>query len=118
MRRLFFDQFEFDSVSSEEELEIDVAQKGTASLAQFRDLREFVAECVGGGVAERLGLPRPYNDRAAFSSVRAYLKRFANIEVPDPCDWQMYVLSHEALDGDGVFETPDIFIRYHWSSTA
>jgi hypothetical protein len=118
VRRLFFDQFEFDSFSSEESLEIDVAQKRVATIAQFQDLREFVAAAVGVNAVEKLARSRRFDDRASSSSVRAYLKRFANIDVPDPCEWQMYVLFEDNLEWDGVFEAPDMFIRYHWSSTA
>jgi hypothetical protein len=118
VRRLIFDQFEFDSFSSEESLEIVVAKKQVASVAQFGDLREFVAASAGTGAAESLGQSRPFNDRASYSSVREYLKRFANIDVPDPNEWEMYVLFEDALEWDGVFEAPDMFIRYHWSSTA
>jgi hypothetical protein len=118
VRTLFFDQFEFDSFSSEEELHIWVATKKAASLPQFADRRAFVTHCVGAEAATGLGSPMSFRDQAGFSSVRAYLKRFANIDVPEPCGWAMYVLLDEGLEWDGVFESDDMFIRYRWSSTA
>jgi len=118
MRRLLFDQFEFDSFSSEESLEIHVASKKVGTVAQFRDLREFVTASAGADAMEKLGQPCRFDDRASYSSVRMYLKRFAQIDVPDPCTWQLYVLFEDILEWDGVFESPDMFIRYHGSSTA
>lgn len=118
MRRLNFDQFEFDTFASEESLEIHVASRTTGSVVQYRDLREFVAESVGEDVFDKLEPAREYCDHASCSSVRAYLKRFAQIDVPDPCPWKMYVLFVDDLEWDGIFESPSMFIRYHWSSTA
>jgi hypothetical protein len=113
-----FDQFEFDTFSSEESLEIHVASRATGTLEQFRDLREFVAASVGEGAFDKLGPALDYSDLASCSSVRAYLQRFAQIDVPDPCPWKMYVLYVDDLEWDGFFESPSLFIRYHWSSTA
>jgi hypothetical protein len=118
MRKLVFDQFEFDSFASEESLEIDVVSKVVNTVTQFADLREFVAATVGPSAVGKLGSPEQFNDLAGFSSVRAYLKRFANINVPETCDWLMHVLLEDDLEWDGVFETAESYIRYHWSSTA
>ena len=118
MRKLVFDEFEFDSPSSEERLEIHAACKRTDGIVEFRDLKAFVAASVGVDVIEKIGPARPFDDHASCSSVRAYLKRFASIEVPDPCQWKMYVLFVDDLEWDGIFETPNMFIRYHWLSTA
>ena len=118
MRTLIFDQFEFDSMSSEESLEIDVAEKLVGNYCPFPTVRDFVARAAGVATAARLRDPSPYNDVAGFSSIRAYLKRFANIDVPDPCDWQMYVLQDDESGWHGVLEAPATFIRYYWSSTA
>lgn len=118
MRALVFDQFEFDSFSDEEWLEIHLAKKQTGTVSQFRNIREFVAASGGTPAIEVPDHALPFDDRASFSSVREYLKRFADIDVPDPCDWRMYVLFEAELEWDGVFESQDFFIRYHWSSTA
>jgi hypothetical protein len=118
MRNLVFDQFEFDSFASEESLEIHVAVKKVAGVTQFSNLHTFVTASAGPDAIGKLGNPVPFNDHAGFSSVRAYLARFANIRVPDPCDWLMFVLFEDDLEWDGVFEARDMFIRYHWLSTA
>ena len=118
MRKLYFDQFEFEDIAAEESLEIDVARKKQGHVVHFGDVCEFVVASAGEAAVEKLGHGRPFDDRASFCSVRAYLKRFANIDVPHPCDWQMYVLFEDNLEWDGVFESPTMFIRYHWSSTA
>ena len=119
MRRLEFDHFEFDSVYSEEWLSLHIATKTVGKLRQFADAASFLAASNGGPVgAATLGEAQPYNDAAGFTSCRTYLKQFADIEVPDPCDWKMYVCLVDDLEWDGVFETPTMFIRYHWYSTA
>ena len=118
MRKLVFDQFEFDSFSSEECLEIHVASKKMSPLVEFHSLREFVAASAGADASEKLGSVSPFNEFAGFSPVRDYLKRFANIIVPEPCKWPTFILIEYDLEWDGVFDTPDEFIRYHWSSTA
>lgn len=118
MRRLVYDQFEFDTFASEESLEIHIASRTTGSVVQYRELHEFVTASVGGDVFDKLGPALDYNDLASCSSVREYLKRFAQIDVPDPCEWKTYVLYEDDLEWDGIFEAPRMFIRYHWSSTA
>ena len=118
MRKLIFDQFEFDSPDSEESLEIHVALKDTATARQFSSLHAFVAASVGpGGVGKHVN-PVPFNDCASCSPVRDYLERYARINVPHPCDWKTFVLFQDDLEWDGIFETADTFIRYHWLSTA
>ena len=123
MRRLFFDQFEFDTFASEESLEIHVAAKSIAAksltrVAQFCDVAEFVAATDGPGSVDDLSEFTEFTERGLYSSVREYLKRFANIDVPNPCNWTMCVLFQDDLDFDAVFDTPSQFIRYHWLSTA
>ncbi|MEX1231263.1 MAG: hypothetical protein WEB58_13540 [Planctomycetaceae bacterium] len=118
MRKLYFDQFEFDSSSSEESLEIHVALKQLQPQKQFDDLQSFAHASAGESASVNLGKLVPYQDLAGFSSIREYLKRFANINVPDPCDWQMVVLNEDDLYWDGILDSPDYFIRYQWSSTA
>lgn len=118
MKTLVIDQFEFDNFASEESLEINVASRRYPSANQFNELAEFVAACVGSEAAANLGPPRTYEDHASCSSISNYLKRFASIDVPIPCDWRMYVLYVDDLEWDGVLETPTLFIRYHWASTA
>jgi len=118
MRKPILDQCEFDSFSSEESLEIHVAVKELATVRQFSNLHTFVTASAGPDAIEKLGNPVPFNDWVGFSPVRADLARFAGIHVPDPCDWLVLVLFEDDLEWDGVFETPDMFIRYHWLSTA
>ena len=91
MRRLFFDQFEFDTFASEESLEIHVAAKivtrvGVTPVVQFRDVAEFVAATDGPGSVEDFYEFTEFTDRGLYSSVREYLKRFASIDVPNPCN--------------------------------
>ncbi len=118
MRKLAFDQFEFDSIYSEQSLEIHVAAKVVTGITQFLDLNSFVVASAGPDTIKHLSAVSEFNDRAANSSVRHYLKRFADIDVPQQCDWKTYVLFVDDLEWDGFFVTPDQFIRYHWLSTA
>lgn len=118
MRTLTFDQFEFESSSSEEALEIDVSEKRYGNYCPYPTIRSFVVHAARVAAAARLRDPSPYNDVAGFSSIRAYLKKFASIEVPDPCDWKLYVLQDDLEAWHGVIEAPTMFIRYRWSSTA
>jgi hypothetical protein len=123
MRRLFLDQFEFDNFASEESLEIHLAAKivtrvSVTPVVQFRDVAEFVTATNGPGSVEDLSEFTEFTDCGLYSSVREYLKRFANIDVPNPCNWKMCILFQDDLDFDAVFDTPSLFIRYHWLSTA
>ena len=118
MRRLFFDQFEFDSFSSEESLEIHVAHKVVTGIVQFESVNSFAAATNGPGAMDPHSEASHYADRAGCSSVRQYLRRFAGVNVPDPCNWKMWVLFEDDLEWDGIFKSPEMFIRYHWLSTA
>jgi hypothetical protein len=118
VKTLIFDQFEFDNFASEESLEINVNCRRYPSANQFEELAEFVAACAGSEAAAKLGPALTYNDQASCSSIRHYLKRFASIDVPNPCEWQMYHLYVDDFEWDGVLETPELFIRYHWATTA
>ena len=67
MRKLYFDQFEFEDIAAEESLEIDVARKKHGHVVQFGDLRSFLEASVGENAAEKLGHGRPFDDRTAVS---------------------------------------------------
>jgi hypothetical protein len=124
LRVLYFDQFEFNSFSSEEILEIHIGAKHSQGITKFTDVIAFAQDSQARrvnhnpGDATHVGSPRPYVDTASYSSIRQYLKRFADLDVPDPCDWLVYVMYEDDLEWDGILETPTHFIRYHWESTA
>ena len=87
-------------------------------VVQYHNVEEFIAETIGPGSVADLSEFTEFNDRGLYSQVREYLKRFANIEVPNPCNWKTCVLFQDDLEFDAIFVTPQEFICYYWLSTA
>lgn len=115
MRKLTFDQFEFEHPDSEESLELWIAAKGSFP---FPDVRSFVASVATIEIAEKLGSAQPFDEVFYREMVRQYLARFAGLIIPQLCVWPTYELFNDALDWDAVLEASDLFIRFHWWSTA
>jgi hypothetical protein len=114
LRTLHFDQYEFDTTGSEEELDLVIA-----TTAQFRDLAAFAHQTGlrlrdGPSVAE---LPtRPLAELGRRDLVLSHVRRFAGLELPD--DGRVVVLSDEGDDAEFVVVAGPYFVHYHWSTTA
>jgi hypothetical protein len=116
MRRLQFDQYEFEHPNAEETLELWIAAKG---IHPFSDINSFVKAIEDLARLKVLPPAIPFSDRYGLSTLRLYLTKFAGIEIPYQCDWPTYLLTQgDELDCDILLETPRSFIRYHWWSTA
>jgi hypothetical protein len=114
LRRLHFDQYEFDTTGSEEELDVVIG-----STDQFRDFAAFThwaGITVGDGppVAERPVRPLPELGR--YKWVLDYIRRFAGLQLPD--GGRVVVLSDEWDDAELVIVAGRYFVWYHWSTTA
>ena len=82
------------------------------------DVAAVAAAVLNSAVAERLPPPIAFRDWPRASGVRAYLKRYASVELPDPCDGPTHILSDDWDDTDALIAGPDTLIRYHWWTTA
>lgn len=115
MRTFSFDQFEFEDASTEERLQISLANQ---SEFPCPNVNEFVATCIGVEAASKLGAPVLFADHFGYGKVRKYLSHFADIELPDHCKWPCYLLSDGPGEWSLVFEAPTRFIHYCWSTSA
>ena len=115
MRTLTFNQYEFDPPDAEEGLEISIATKRDRRI---RDVVAFAAEVLGVDASKRLPSPVPFTEAIGPGHVRTYLHRYAGVTLPTPCDWPSYIFSNDWNDFDAVLVGPEIFVRYHWSTTA
>ena len=115
MRTLTFDQWEFDPPDGEEGLEVAIAAKDARTYA---NVSSFAAAVYGSKSAGKLSSPVAFTEGIGPGNVRDNLRRFAGVKLPTPCDWRMYVIANEWNDFDAVLAGPDIFIRYHWWTTA
>ncbi len=116
MRSIRVDQFEFPEPGSEEALEIDFSR-----MSEFPhpDVRSFVRSTVGIDAAAALPAAKPFHSVTGKEEASEYMKRFADIEVPQHCDWPTHVLSDESWDAVHlVICGPKFFIRYRWSTSA
>jgi hypothetical protein len=114
VRKLHFDQYEFDTTGSEEELDIIIA-----TTDQFRDLADFTRRA---GIFPRTGLPiteRPtvqLNTVARYTWALEYLQRFANLPLTNSPT--AVVLHDDWDDFELLIEAGRHLIWYHWSTTA
>jgi hypothetical protein len=115
MHTLSFDQFEFDPPDSEQALVISIAARDDRT---FPDVAAFACAVWGDEASGKLAHPVPFAEDIGPGNVRAYLRRYAGIELPTPCDWSTHVLSDEWNDWEAVLAGPAIFVRYHWWTTA
>lgn len=109
------DAYEFDSSSSEESLEIDVAR---ASTYPYTDIGSFIG-LFATGKAAALPCSTPFDELESKAVVREYLARFARLDVPLICDWPVYFLDESSWDQlHMMIESPQHFVRYFWSTSA
>jgi hypothetical protein len=115
LRTLHFDQYEFDTSDSEEELDLVI---GTTD--QFHDLAAFAHKA---GITAQFGPPIAERPSRLLQELRqrvwvlAYIRRFAGLELSDG-GGQAAILSDEWDDLELVIVTGRYFIWYHWSTTA
>jgi hypothetical protein len=109
MRRLSFDQYEFDSPSSEESLNLAIS-----STWQHRDLAAFLMECGANGRHSS----QPSGDWDRWSEVVEYTHRFASLHLPPLSACHVLWLSEDWNELELVVETGSLFVWYHWWTTA
>jgi hypothetical protein len=114
VRRLHFDQYEFDTTGSEEELDIVVA-----TTEQFRDLAVFIrwagiTDEVGSSAFERPVVSLSGIGRHAW--VLEYLERFAGLQLAE--GGEAILLRDDWDDLELVIVAGRHFVWYHWSTTA
>lgn len=110
MRRLMFDQDEFDPLDSEQSLELALSDP-----TRHRDLGDFLAKCGASVVSGRT--PDAGWDR--WVMVRFHLREFSGLRLPslDECR-EVLVLSDEWNDVEAAIVTETELIWYHWSTSA
>lgn len=112
MRTIIIDQFEFENPSAEERLEVTTARR---SDFPFPSLNSFAfAHGFEGVLPDSV----PLGDLPGSQSVTEYLRRYAGIEVPEPCLWACRELPSGHDDRRLLLETEDGFISYKWSTSA
>ncbi len=115
MRTIKFDQYEFDTPDSEQEVEVVIS---SSKNARHPTLTKFADEIVGDGSGRNLGPPIAFSSASHFVTDKKLISRVAGIEVASDCAWPCFVVSdewdwrHILLDADGVF------ISYRWSTSA
>jgi len=112
MRTVIIDQFEFENPSTEERLEVTTARR---SDFPFPNLSSFAGAHGFEGV-----LPDavPFSDLPGSQSEIGYLRRYAGIEVFEPCLWACRELPSGHDGRHLLLETEDGFISYKWSTSA
>jgi hypothetical protein len=115
MRTLTFDHWEFEPPDGEEGLEISIAVKHDLL---FPSVEAFADAVYGIKPRRDLAAPVPFAEGMGQGDIRKYLKRYAGLELPTPCDWPMHIVSNDWDDFDAVLVGPTMLLRYHWSTTA
>lgn len=110
MRRLLFDQYEFDTPDSEQSLDLAIS-----SPSQHADLAALLAAC---GASVRAASAPPPNWRR-WVEVADLLGRFAGIELPHPSRWrEAMLISDEWNDLELGISVKTILVWFHWSTSA
>jgi hypothetical protein len=110
MRRLHFDEFEFEPVESEQEVELAIS-----SPRQHGDLQTLLSNC---GASSRSVTPPPLN-WTRWQFVAEHLRCLAGLELPHSTQWREAVLLHDEwneLEFGVAFGS--ILIWYRWRTTA
>jgi hypothetical protein len=109
MRRLSFDQDEFDTSSSEESLDLAIS-----SPTRHSNLAIFLKEC---GPC-RSGAPLPPG-WPLWWKVAEHLRRFAGLELPHPSKWrEALLMCDEWNDLEVAIAFDAVLVWYHWSTSA
>jgi hypothetical protein len=109
MRRLSFDEYEFDDLSSEESLTMAIS-----STVHHQDLTAFLTEC--GATRPPASLPSEGWGR--WCEVVDYTLRFAGLHLPPLPACRVSLLSDDWNDLELVVETGSLFGWDHWWTTA
>jgi hypothetical protein len=110
MRRLHFDQYEFDSPDSEQSLEVVIS-----SPRQHDGLKAFLSECrASSDVA-----PPPAPGWDHWPSVTENLRSLAGVVLPEMSQWREGALFRDEWDDVEVAIAAGPFlVWYHWLTTA
>src|SRR6188472_1231184 len=110
MRRLSFDQHEFEQSESEESLELAISDP-----RQHPELKSFLTDCGASsqeGAVPSQGWPR-------WHTVVEHLRKFAGIELPHPTQCRtILVICDDWDDLELEVEAGPHLIWYHWFTTA
>lgn len=109
MRKLLFDQYEFDEPSAEQTLEVAIS-----SVPRHGDLPSFLTEC---GATLRDGMPAT-QDWSRWAEIAANMRRFAGIEVVRNAGSPFLLLNDDWDDCEVAFQSGSLFVWYHWWTTA
>ena len=109
MRKLSFNQYEFDSTESEEELDVVISSD--------REHSDLVALLVEVGTANA-SAESPPADWRRWTEVVANLGRLAGLTVPAMSECQVLVLSDSWDDLEVAFRFGSKLVWYHWCTTA
>jgi hypothetical protein len=115
MKTLIFDQFEFEDWCREERLEISTSERREFS---HPTLSSFADSILGRGEGVKLPLPKPFSTLRTFALDAHYLKKYANFDVPDACDWLCYVVRDDWNDRHLIFDLGNFFVSMNWSTSA
>lgn len=136
MKTIEVDQFEFDNPQTEEHLQIATARRsewvptvaafaasvGCGNLSPAILPKGRVDDLAGAlaGLAPTLPASQPLNAILGHRQVLSYLKRFAGIDAPEPCDWACWPIPNDEhfIEEKLLIETDDSFISYKWSTSA
>ncbi len=109
MRRLSFNQYEFNSPDSEEWLD--------AVISSDREHSDLVALLVEVGTTNASGEPPPA-EWPRWTEVVANFGRLAGLSVPEMSECQVLVLSDSWDDLEVAFRFGSKLVWYHWWTTA
>ena len=109
VRRLSFNQYEFDSTESEESLD--------AVISSDREHSDLVALLVEVGTTNASAEPPPA-EWPRWTEVVANLGRRAGLTVPAMSECQVLVLSDSWDDLEVAFRFGSKLVWYHWWTTA
>lgn len=109
MRRLSFDQYEFDTPSSEESLDLAVS-----SSRQHWPLAVFLSLC---GASAQAGRPAPAG-WPRWAEVAAAVRERAGVALPAAEACEVVVLSDDWDDVEVAVVAGLVLVWYHWWTTA
>ena len=111
MRRIFCDQYEFETPSSEESLEIAIA----APSRHCPDLSSLLSQC---GASSTQG-PEISEHWSGWNTVFNRVERFAGMAMPVPIRPRNSVLLQENWDEIEIgVSFGSVILWYHWLTTA
>lgn len=115
MRSWIIDQYEFDKVGSEENLEISYAIR---NKSPFPNAQKFAEATINANASNVLTESVAFQEYFGYGLVRDYLGRFAGLNIPKPCTWPTHIISDDIGELDIILCGPNFFIRYYWYTTA